>query len=184
MKGISHNKRNNTWIVRIIRSGAVHYIGTYPTEDTAKVAYDINFKILNCEPTGSYELPIRNKKKSLSGIKYVSWNTKLLKWSVYVPSNNGRKFLGSFSEKEDAVSTVKKYFRYSRESTVDGFETKIIDFLAIDEAKTRVIVRALEKKMWRVESLRRFDVKEKTGEGAMKRFILKRPKSIRQSFVK
>lgn len=70
------------------------------------------------EQLGIREFPIRNftlrgkrpsgpSKNNTSGVSGVTWNKQMEKWTAEITINKKRKYLGTFSRKEDAIKARK-----------------------------------------------------------------------------
>jgi hypothetical protein len=88
---------------------AIHY-GEWPKDDIDHINHDrLDNRISNLR---SVTRKNNNKNRSMrtdntSGIMGVSWHKRTKKWIAYIHSDKGRKYLGLFSEKEEAESARK-----------------------------------------------------------------------------
>ena len=179
MKGVTYNKRNNTWIVRMNRLKQHYYVGAYSTEEDANLAYEINKSLVMNESIGSYETPAKRKPKSDSGFKYVTWSERTGKWAVYIPIDGRRKFFGNFVDQKDAIAVVKRKLRYSNRICIPKYEFKTIEFLVKDEVAAMVKVRSWAKFGWDVwKKARLFDTKNFNGENSKKKIVLRLEKKL------
>ena len=97
-----------------LKRGDVKSCGCLRTE-IAKPILEKGSNADSVEDTRTSLLTMAIKSNNTSGVKGVSWNKRNGKWEAYISLKNKRKWLGCFSDKQDAVNARKeaeeKYFK-------------------------------------------------------------------------
>ena len=135
--GVCWHKKNKKWQVVTSVKGKKTYIGYYDDETAAAWAYDAYVipnnidKNLNFPdaPAAAGHRP--TKQGGSSSHRGVSWNEQAKKWQARIYVNGKKKYLGSFTDEDDAGraydAAIRKFFPDEKPTKWKGYNFTAAD---------------------------------------------------------